>query len=66
MLHRRRLQRIEGVDEVKAQRLVDKFGTYDDIRNTSIHELQEVHGIGPILARRINPPEGLVPGDLDA
>lgn len=42
-----------GIGETRATALWAKFTTLWNLVNASVKEIQEVHGIGPVLARRI-------------
>jgi len=44
------------VSQTVAGRLVDRFGTADDVDEASRDELQSVKGVGPKTAHEINPP----------
>lgn len=59
-----KLMNAEGIGYYKAKRLIDEFGTYQEVKECSRAELQEVHGIGPILSWRIKPTPSLMPSTL--
>ena len=44
---------IKGVDVARAKLLMEHFGNFQRLANASLEELQEVNGIGPIMAKRI-------------
>lgn len=45
---------IKGLSEKKAKILIEKYGSIMEIGEASLKELQELEGIGPTLASRIN------------
>lgn len=48
------LTTIKGLSEKKAKLLIEKYGSIMEIGEASLKELQELEGIGPTLASRIN------------
>lgn len=59
-----KLMRAEGVGYQKSCRLIDEFGSYNAVKSASRAQLQDVHGIGPVLSWRIKPMGELLPADL--
>ncbi|MDO8993543.1 ERCC4 domain-containing protein [Daejeonella sp.] len=48
------LQGLPGIGPARASLLLDKFGTLKAIFNSSVHELEQISGIGRNTARQIN------------
>ena len=48
------LTTIKGLSEKKAKTLIEKHGSIMEVGEASLKELQEIEGIGPTLASRIN------------
>ncbi len=44
---------ILGVGEAAAKLLAERFGTFEKLQNASLEELENIEGIGPIIARNI-------------
>ena len=44
---------IKGVDVARAKSLMEHFGNFQRLANANLEELQEVNGIGPVMAERI-------------
>lgn len=61
----RKLMAIDNVNYKRAKRLLDKFGSYEDVTDASYNQLVETHYIGEVTARSIfnrgrSRPESLV------
>ncbi len=52
-LRRSRLEDIEGIGKKKAAELLLKFGSVKKISELTVKDLQEVNGIGPVMAAKI-------------
>jgi DNA ligase (NAD+) len=44
---------IIGVGEAAAKLLAERFGTFDKLQQASVEELEQIQGIGPVIARNI-------------
>lgn len=44
---------IIGVGEAAAKLLAEQFGSFEKLQKTSVEHLEQIHGIGPIIARNI-------------
>lgn len=49
----RRLMAIENVNYKRARRLLEKFGSYENVMSASYRQLIETHYIGEVTARSV-------------
>jgi excinuclease UvrABC nuclease subunit len=60
----RKLTKIEHVNEQRARRLLQKFGTYDAVMNASYQQLVNTYYIGEVTAKSIHRTKNSDPGNL--
>lgn len=49
----RKLMTIENVNRERAQRLIDRFGSYDAVMDASYQQLVDTYYIGEVTARSV-------------
>lgn len=60
----RKLTQIKNVNRRRAERLVDKFGSYDAVMEASYQQLLNTHYIGEVTAKSIRGESGSDPSGL--